>query len=231
MSSSAPSRPSRRERRGEFSPVQSRIKEGLLGFSHLLFFVRSSKRLPQASLLVFRQPPSTPPPLPLPLPLLSFPLSLSAWRPSLPSLSRPPSLLHPLPFTLRAGLPLPPYTSTSHHPFPTMPLLSALNLSSLLSALGLVTSLLKPVPIVGDLVPGLLGTLIPIVNQTLSNLPILAAVPGEENENAMAGGKYCNNIESYSKSVVGVQAFAPFDQAMSNVFRYRQQQSVNLGSW
>lgn len=116
-----------------------------------------------------------------------------------------------------------------------MPLLSALNLGSLLSALGLVTSLLKPVPIVGDLVPGLLGTLIPIVNQTLSNLPILAAVDGSDDDGTGTGGvqstPVCNNIESYAKSVVPLQSFAPFDLAMSNVFRYRQQQSVNLGSW
>lgn len=110
-----------------------------------------------------------------------------------------------------------------------MPLLSALNLGSLLSALGLVTSLLKPVPIVGDLVPSLLGQLIPLVNQTLSNLPILAAVDGSDGN--VQSTPVCNNIEQYTKSVVRLENFAPFDLAMSNVFRYRQQQSVNLGSW
>lgn len=39
------------------------------------------------------------------------------------------------------------------------------------------------------------------------------------------------NVEPYTAPAIGQQKFPPFDQAKATVFRYRQQQSVNLGSW
>lgn len=39
------------------------------------------------------------------------------------------------------------------------------------------------------------------------------------------------NVEKYTAPEIGQQQFPPFDQAKATVFRYRQQQSVNLGSW
>ncbi|KAG5639515.1 hypothetical protein H0H81_000660 [Sphagnurus paluster] len=38
-------------------------------------------------------------------------------------------------------------------------------------------------------------------------------------------------VEPYNVPPIGNQAFKPFDPQMANLFRYRQQQSVNLGSW
>lgn len=37
--------------------------------------------------------------------------------------------------------------------------------------------------------------------------------------------------QPYVPPPLGYQAFPPFDQTRANVYRYRQQQSVNLGSW
>lgn len=38
-------------------------------------------------------------------------------------------------------------------------------------------------------------------------------------------------VEPYDAPTVDDQDFPPYDQTESNVYRYRQQQSVNLGSW
>lgn len=35
----------------------------------------------------------------------------------------------------------------------------------------------------------------------------------------------------YDAPAIGDQTFLPYDQTTANVYRYRQQQSVNLGSW
>lgn len=39
------------------------------------------------------------------------------------------------------------------------------------------------------------------------------------------------DVEPYNPPPVDMQEFPPFDQRKATVFRYRQQQSVNLGSW
>lgn len=39
------------------------------------------------------------------------------------------------------------------------------------------------------------------------------------------------NVPTYNAPPVDLQTFPPFDQAKANVYRYRRQQSVNLGSW
>jgi len=38
-------------------------------------------------------------------------------------------------------------------------------------------------------------------------------------------------VEPYSAPPLGNQVFPPYDPDMANLYRYRQQQSVNLGSW
>ena len=38
-------------------------------------------------------------------------------------------------------------------------------------------------------------------------------------------------VYPYDTPDLGEQVFPPFDQAKATVYRYRQQQSVNLGSW
>ena len=39
------------------------------------------------------------------------------------------------------------------------------------------------------------------------------------------------SVQPYFSQDDGIPSFAPFDPAKATVFRYRQQQSVNLGSW
>jgi glucan 1,3-beta-glucosidase len=39
------------------------------------------------------------------------------------------------------------------------------------------------------------------------------------------------NVVSYNAPPVLDQEFPPYDRSVANVYRYRQQQSVNLGSW
>ncbi|KAJ2922467.1 hypothetical protein H1R20_g14635, partial [Candolleomyces eurysporus] len=39
------------------------------------------------------------------------------------------------------------------------------------------------------------------------------------------------NVEPYDAPPVGFQEFPPYDEATATIFRYRQQQAVNLGSW
>lgn len=49
-------------------------------------------------------------------------------------------------------------------------------------------------------------------------------------EGAFREGDSTCNVEPYNPPSVNV-TFPPFDEAMANVYRYRQQQAVNLGSW
>ncbi|OBZ75975.1 Glucan 1,3-beta-glucosidase 3 [Grifola frondosa] len=59
----------------------------------------------------------------------------------------------------------------------------------------------------------------------------------EMGENFQVQPKYLKSldetckVEPYDPPPVSDQNFPPFDQAKANVYRYRQQQSVNLGSW
>lgn len=39
------------------------------------------------------------------------------------------------------------------------------------------------------------------------------------------------SVDPYTSPFPLDEASPPFDQAMANIYRYRQQQSVNLGSW
>ena len=41
----------------------------------------------------------------------------------------------------------------------------------------------------------------------------------------------CSWMPRYNAPPLDDQVFLPFDQAKATVYRYRQQQSVNLGSW
>ncbi|KAF7793112.1 hypothetical protein EIP86_004220 [Pleurotus ostreatoroseus] len=60
-------------------------------------------------------------------------------------------------------------------------------------------------------------------------------LPGEPLVLSSAGDVYAQtnpcNVPTYNAPPVDLQTFPPFDQAKANVYRYRRQQSVNLGSW
>jgi len=45
-----------------------------------------------------------------------------------------------------------------------------------------------------------------------------------------ANGQNCKH-EDYNAQDVGDQEFPPFDQQASDLYRYRRQRGVNLGSW
>ncbi len=94
------------------------------------------------------------------------------------------------------------------------------NLTALLQSLGLTQGLFKPIP-------GLSAQ-----GQVASGNPHSPAVPirVSSGDSAQTDNDPCYR-EPYYPAPLGEQTFPPFDQAKANVYRYRQQQSVNLGSW
>ncbi|KAH8117362.1 glycoside hydrolase superfamily [Phellopilus nigrolimitatus] len=100
-------------------------------------------------------------------------------------------------------------------------LLSADQVAALLKALGLTQSIFKPIP---DIVRG------------LTELPLIGGIFEADKSFAFGNTQTVDtavlcNVEPYDPPPVVSQTFPPFDQAKANIFRYRQQQSVNLGSW
>ena len=130
-------------------------------------------------------------------------------------------------------------------------LLSSEQIASLLQALGLTSGLFKPIPdLVGGLtapidglVDGVDGVLSGLGLPKLTDLPLIGGILEAEDPNTEDGGivkiaqivnaAVSNScyVEPYDPPPVLSQTFPPFDQTKANIFRYRQQQSVNLGSW
>ena len=136
--------------------------------------------------------------------------------------------------------------------------LSGDQLNALLQSLGLASSLLKPIPdLVGALTAPLQGPLdgivsavdgigaglglpplesLPLIGQFLEADPSKIANPYKSlavvNQEVLAaeGGDPCH-VQPYDPPPVLSQTFPAFDSSRANIFRYRQQQSVNLGSW
>lgn len=130
-------------------------------------------------------------------------------------------------------------------------LLSSEQVAALLQALGLTQSIFKPIP---DLVGGLTAPLDGVVSAVdgiigglglpkLEDLPLIGGILEAEDPNPNAAtpmkspqpmNLVASNscyVEPYDPAPILSQTFPPFDQAKANVFRYRQQQSVNMGSW
>ncbi|KAF9466289.1 glycoside hydrolase superfamily [Collybia nuda] len=76
------------------------------------------------------------------------------------------------------------------------------------------------------LTPSVSGSTVSNFNKVpgLSLLETVEPPPGTIDDNSC-------NIEPYNAPPVIYQTFAEFNEEMANVYRYRQQQSVNLGSW
>ena len=100
----------------------------------------------------------------------------------------------------------------------------------LLQTLRLSQGLFKPLILAS---PGL-----SLINRTQA--PNTAAANGSSNLNLHADvqpllmdtiNEPSCNAEPYDVPNIDDQTFSPFDQTEATVFRYRQQQSVNLGSW
>ena len=132
-------------------------------------------------------------------------------------------------------------------------LLSAEQVAALLTALGLTQSIFKPIPdLVGSLtapldgvISGVDGLIQSLGLPKLEDLPLLGSILEVENPakitNLYKSLSIVNSqvldtsdpchVEPYDPPPVLSQTLPPFDQAKANIFRYRQQQSVNLGSW
>jgi hypothetical protein len=94
--------------------------------------------------------------------------------------------------------------------------------SGITSSLGLPLPGLPPLPIVGilDYRP----------SESASKVQNLATHKLKDPVNVEGFDSATCYIEPYSAPVEGT-IFAPFDSVKANIYRYRQQQSVNLGSW
>ncbi|KAI0636795.1 glycoside hydrolase [Trametes polyzona] len=111
--------------------------------------------------------------------------------------------------------------------------LTAAGFTSLIHSLGLIQGLSKPAPAayagdhsrtqskLADPNPGDVGS-----NYQLQDTGNFSGSGGQLNKVSIG----CS-VQPYYAPDLGQQAFPPFDQAKANVYRYRQQQSVNLGSW
>ena len=125
-------------------------------------------------------------------------------------------------------------------------LVTANGFSVLLRALGLSQGLFKPFPSVtsgpGNLADasGFVGgiqALSPTSNT--SSLNISSSIASHNNSHTLSSHsaasiqrrEYTCSDAQYNSPDVGYQKFSPYDQTKATVFRYRQQQSVNLGSW
>ena len=153
-----------------------------------------------------------------------------------------------------------------------------IDLQKILSTLGLVSSIAKPIPVVGGVIGGLLDTAGVVANSTAGNAAsalggllggstgLIAAVSATGNapyitayDNATESSPDASTSEEdstissvnvasdnstmsitddscsvtpYSPSdTLLLQSFAPYDAEQALIYRYRQQQSVNLGSW
>lgn len=124
-------------------------------------------------------------------------------------------------------------------------LLSADQVSALLNALGLTQSLFKPLP---SLIGGLTAPLDDIAGglglPTLTSLRIIGSLLDAKDTEAVndvysslaltndqiSASDSCD-VAPYDPPPVLSQTFPPFDRSKANIFRYRKQQSVNLGSW
>ena len=144
-----------------------------------------------------------------------------------------------------------------------------IDLQSVLGALGLVSSIAKPLPVAGPILGGLIGTVGGVVNSTLpaATGPLNGLLPGlvgavnvtpnkdgsvrasdsSDGETttfdsassssdpsftaADQGGDPCAMSPYSPPQPVYLESFAPYDANQALIYRYRQQQSVNLGSW
>nr|XP_019010440.1 uncharacterized protein I206_04909 [Kwoniella pini CBS 10737]OCF49221.1 hypothetical protein I206_04909 [Kwoniella pini CBS 10737] len=134
-----------------------------------------------------------------------------------------------------------------------------IDLQKVLSTLGLVSSIAKPIPVVGGLAGGLLDSAGGVVSGVASGGALNGLLGGSANGIVAAvnigDGNFSTastdpssddssgstsditaqdacSITPYSPpSPVLLESFAPYDANKALIYRYRQQQSVNLGSW
>ncbi|KAF9821390.1 hypothetical protein IEO21_00636 [Rhodonia placenta] len=119
--------------------------------------------------------------------------------------------------------------------------LSTTYFSALLQALSLTQGLYKPTPAYPTspqaVYPGLDRGVQPSSSydgfatpHAVENGSAYSQLSSTQTNYAQDDADACNVIP-YEASLIEDQTFPPFDQAKANVYRYRQQQAVNLGSW
>ena len=149
-----------------------------------------------------------------------------------------------------------------------------LDLQKILSTLGLVSSIAKPIPLVGGVIGGLVDTAGSLVSSTAGsgvgalngllgggtgliaaanvtgNLTYITAYDDSTDEPTMSAFDTPDNstlsaedtadnsttsacsVTPYTPATsLVLESFAPYDPQQALIYRYRQQQSVNLGSW
>ena len=132
---------------------------------------------------------------------------------------------------------------------PTSVLGSVSSLTQVLSGLGLVGALFKPVgPLVDTVSSTVQPALGPTVNPLIAPLGVSLIVSPPDHSNATdAAGNAATAarnaqptsssqdpeclVEAYEVPPPTSLTFPPFDKDQATIYRYRQQQSVNLGGW
>lgn len=109
---------------------------------------------------------------------------------------------------------------------PLDPVISALPVDGVVSAVDGITSGLG-LPRLEDL--PLIGNLLTAKDTSSVQSPFQALSVGNRQQ-IMAMDGSCI-VQPYDPPPILSQTFPPFDQAKATIYRYRQQQSVNLGSW
>ncbi|KAG8956119.1 Glucan 1,3-beta-glucosidase 3 [Tulasnella sp. 419] len=89
------------------------------------------------------------------------------------------------------------------------------DLTALLISLGLIQSTFKPSP---------------QFDISALQSPVLLQSSNDNNLSNATATNACS-VEPYDSPDVQLQSFPPFNPVKANVYRYRQQQSVNMGSW
>ena len=154
-----------------------------------------------------------------------------------------------------------------------------IDLQKILSTLGLVSSIAKPIPLVGGIVGGLLDSATGVVNSTagsgtsalngllgggtgliaaanvvgnatylttydnpsgsndtvsdsdMSDNSTVSAADVSDNSTMSIADDSCSVTPYTPPSSLVLESFAPYDAQQALIYRYRKQQSVNLGSW
>ncbi|KAI0093534.1 glycoside hydrolase [Irpex rosettiformis] len=124
--------------------------------------------------------------------------------------------------------------------------LTARNFTALLQTLSLTQGLLKPVPLLsglsvdrktlvgGSTLAGLMppmGSSVDDNSDTGTSDPPRVASNSNDNDSSGDDNSDPCSWEPYDSPPLTNQSFPPFDKYKAIVYRYRQQQSVNLGSW
>lgn len=126
-------------------------------------------------------------------------------------------------------------------------MMTAETFTSLLQSLGLVQGSFKPAPNVAvtsnatitsihyagsfhDADAALEGAQLFHEQQNATRPMTLHSSLGVVNDHSAAKNSRCT-VTPYDPPPIADQVFRPFDSSMANVYRYRRQQSVNLGSW